>query len=111
MGQRRSGPHSVNQQETTMNRCKLIRMTMALAATALLAQLQLPAQTWQTVDDFQYTSGKTAFASGMGADALGNIYSVGSGRDAANISHALVMRSSDRGATWQTIGLIGAAGR
>jgi hypothetical protein len=39
----------------------------------------------------------------MGADALGNVYSVGSGRDAANISHALVMRSGDQGATWQTI--------
>lgn len=86
-----------------MNRCKLIRMTMAIAATALLAQTQLPAQTWRTVDDYQHTPGKTAFASGMGADALGNIYAVGSGSDAANISHALVMRSSDRGATWQTI--------
>ena len=86
----------------SMNTNTLLRMTGYLAA-ALLAQLQLPAQPWQTVDDFQYTSGKTAFASGMGADALGNIYSVGSGSDAANISHALVMRSGDQGATWQTI--------
>src|ERR1035441_1497082 len=86
----------------SMNTNPLLRMTGYLAA-ALLAQLQLPAQPWQTVDDFQYTSGRTAFASGMGADALGNVYSVGSGRDAANISHALVMRSGDQGATWQTI--------
>ncbi len=76
---------------------------MVLATVAVLAQVQLGAQTWQTVDDFQYASGKGASASGLGADALGNIYSVGSGRDAANVSHALVMRSSDQGTTWQTV--------
>src|ERR1017187_2682505 len=103
MGQRRSDPHSMNQQETTMNSCKLIRMTMALAATALLAQTQLPAQPWQTVDDFQHTPSKTACAWGSGLDAQGNLYTAGWAYDAANIRHALVMRSSDQSATWATI--------
>jgi hypothetical protein len=86
-----------------MNSCKLIRMTMALAATALLAQTQLPAQPWQTVDDFQYSPGKTACAWATGLDAQGNLYTAGWAYDAANIRHALVMCSSDQGATWATI--------
>jgi hypothetical protein len=36
----------------SMNTNTILRMTGFLAA-ALLAQLQLPAQPWQTVDDFQ----------------------------------------------------------
>ena len=86
-----------------MNRCKLLRMTIALAATALLGQAQLSAQTWQTVDNFQYTPGKGAGALGAGLDTQGNLYTVGSAFDAANIQHALVMRSSDQGVTWAAI--------
>ena len=86
-----------------MNTTKLIKMTVATAAIALLAQLQLPAQTWQTVDDFQYTAGKGAVALGAGLDTQGNLYTAGWADDAANIQHALVMRSSDQGVTWATI--------
>jgi hypothetical protein len=78
-------------------------MTIAFFATALLAQTQLPAQTWQTVDDFQYTAGKGATALGAGLDTQSNLYTAGWAYDAANIQHALVMRSSDQGATWETI--------
>ncbi len=86
-----------------MNTTKLTKMTVATAAIALLAQLQLPAQTWQTVDDFQYTAGKGAVALGAGLDTQGNLYTAGWADDAANIQHALVMRSSDQGVTWTTI--------
>ena len=89
--------------KNTVNTTKLIKTTVATAAIALLAQLQLPAQTWQTVDDFQYTAGKHSFAFGSGADGLGNLYVVGRGIDSANVNHALVMRTANQGATWQTI--------
>jgi hypothetical protein len=89
--------------KTTVNTTKLIKMAVATAAIALLAQLQLPAQTWQTVDDFQYTAGKGAIALGAGLDTQGNLYTAGWAYDAANIQHALVMRSSDQGVTWATI--------
>ncbi|MGA2557095.1 MAG: hypothetical protein ABSG04_12565, partial [Verrucomicrobiota bacterium] len=75
----------------------------ALLALAVAAPSTLPAQTWQTVDDFQYTLGHHSFAFGCGADGLGNFYVAGRGQDSANLNHALVMRSSDAGATWQTI--------
>jgi hypothetical protein len=107
MGRRRADPHSVNPQETTMNRCKLIRMTTALAATALLGQAPLCAQTWQTVDDLQYTPGKSSFAFGSGADGLGNLYVAGyayapTGPQAA-VTRWIVRRSSDGGVSWQTV--------
>ena len=85
-----------------MNTNTLLRMTGSLAA-ALLAQTQLPAQPWQTVDDYQYSPGKMARAWATGLDAQGNLYTAGQAYDAANIRHAVVMRSSDQGATWATI--------
>jgi len=75
----------------------------ALLALAAVAPSALTAQTWETVDDFQYTAGHHSFAFGAGADGLGNLYVVGRGLDSANVNHALVMRSGDQGATWQTI--------
>jgi hypothetical protein len=60
----------------SMNTNTLLRMTGFLA-TALLAQIQLPAQPWQTVDDFQYSPGKTACAWATGLDAQGNLYTAG----------------------------------
>ncbi len=75
----------------------------AALALAVAAPSTLPAQTWETVDDYQYTLGKSSAPYGLGADALGNIYTVGYGLNAANVEHALVMRSSDQGANWQTV--------
>jgi hypothetical protein len=75
----------------------------ALLALAVAAPSTVPAQTWTTVDDFQYLAGHHSFAFGCGADGLGNFYVAGRGQDSANLNHALVMRSGDAGATWQTI--------
>ena len=95
--------HPSTNMKTTVNTTKLIKTTVATAAIALLAQLQLPAQPWQTVDDYQHTPGKMARAWATGLDAQGNLYTAGQAYDAANVRHALVMRSSDQGATWATI--------
>jgi len=79
----------------------------ALAAAAFLAGAVLPshAQTWQTVDDFQYTPGLSAVSGDMGTDPNGNIYAVGSGTTTADGSGrvAMINMSADQGATWTTL--------
>jgi hypothetical protein len=69
-------------------------------ATALLAH-SISAQTWQTVDDFQYIGSRSLNdAVCMTTDAGGNLYVAGFGYDASNVSHGIIMRSDDQGATW-----------
>src|SRR6266850_1048719 len=85
-----------------MNTTPILRI-IAAVALSLTTQTRLPAQTWQTVDNFQYTPGKGAGALGAGLDIQGNLYTAGWAYDAVNIQHALVMRSSDQGVTWAAI--------
>src|SRR3989442_1547831 len=54
----------------------------ACGMVALFTQTTL-AQTWQTVDDFQYAAGTNSFATGLAKDPSGNIYVAGDGEDAA----------------------------
>jgi len=86
-----------------VNTNKTIAIPFAFAALALFAQVRLAAQTWETVDDFQYILGKSSTALGLAADNLGNVYVAGYGLDAANVRHALLMRSSDQGVSWQIV--------
>ena len=82
-----------------MNPNVLKRLVLA-GATAVLAHIT-SAQTWQTVDDFQYIgSASLNDAIAMTTDAAGNLYVAGFGYDASNVSHGLIMRSDDQGATW-----------
>lgn len=71
-----------------------------IAAMALLVQGQLSAQTWTTVDNFQYAKGKNALCVGLAGDGFGNIYSAGQASDSSGTWHAMVMRSADQGITW-----------
>ena len=48
---------------------------------------------WQTVDTFQYVSGKTATAYGIAPNNSGQVLVAGYGDDAANADHWLVRRS------------------
>src|SRR6266516_116591 len=57
------------------------------------------AQTWQTVDDFQYVSGMAAENSGLCVAPSGTLLAAGWGND-STIGHALVMASSDGGNSW-----------
>jgi hypothetical protein len=77
---------------------------LALAgAVALFTHMAL-AQTWQTVDDFQYAVDKNSQANAIAVDAQGNIYVAGQGGiGLAGYRNALVRRSTDQGATWTTI--------
>ena len=82
-----------------------LKKLFILSAVALLGVTPSKsiAQTWETVDNFQYTSGKASFAFGTSADAFGNLFVVGRGIDSANVNHAIVMGTGNQGGTWQTI--------
>src|SRR5262245_25238298 len=62
------------------------------AALALLAHTTL-AQTWQTVDDFQYFAGESAGNGALSVLPSGTLLAAGYGYDAATNGHALVMSS------------------
>jgi hypothetical protein len=59
------------------------------------------AQSWYTVDDFQYLAGQPSAAWGLAKDPTGAvIYSAGVGADASGARHALAFKSSDGGTNW-----------
>ena len=68
---------------------------LALAAT-MLGKLVVPAQDWETVDDFALAGG--AEAHGVAVGAAGGIYVVGTAA-----GHGIVRYSGDAGANWSTL--------
>jgi hypothetical protein len=83
---------------------KQSRLTLALTVTATLLTPALFAQGWYTVDNFQYSVGTNAVASGLAADPTGTvIYSAGYGQDTSGIDHALAFKSIDGGTNWALI--------
>ena len=79
-----------------------LRLALAGAA-ALLTQTSF-AQTWQTVDDFQYAPGFDSEALAITKDPAGNLYAAGYATVDAHFNQdAMVMKSSDGGATWSVI--------
>ncbi len=77
------------------NRSDNFWIPLAVAAT-LMGGLVVPAQDWETVDDFA-PAGGNAEAHGIAVDAGGRVYVVGT----AN-GHGIVRRSVDSGANWTT---------
>jgi hypothetical protein len=72
---------------------------LTLAAVLLLDSAF--AQSWYTVDDFQYATGTVAYASGLAKDPTGTImYSVGEAGDASFVRHHLVFQTADGGTNW-----------
>src|ERR1051326_1689790 len=60
------------------------------------------AQTWQTVDNFQYVAGQSACNQGLTVAPSGVVYACGYASDGASVTpwHGLVMASTDGGSTW-----------
>ncbi len=62
--------------------------------------------TWSNVDTFQLSSSKPSVAMGIGADAAGNLYVVGSGMSlnkGRNVFHWIVRKSTNGGNSWTTV--------
>jgi hypothetical protein len=58
------------------------------------------AQTWQTVDNYQYVAGQSAVNSGLAVAPSGVVYACGFAADGTNPTRGLVMASGDAGNTW-----------
>jgi len=78
----------------------LIQLILA-SATGLLTQNAL-AQSWSTVDDFQYTAGQGAYNAGLAVLPNSTLLAAGDAYDAAGVDHALIMSSADGGITWSS---------
>jgi hypothetical protein len=62
--------------------------------------------TWSNVDTFQRSSSQPSIAMGVGADAFGNLYVVGSGNVAykgGSYGHWIVRKSTNGGNSWTTV--------
>jgi len=87
----------------------LLPWRLALASVLALLTHTAFAQTWQTVDDFQYVPAPSRqnWARSGAVDTLGRLYIAGSGTDdttnGSGVGHGLVMRSDDQGVNWTLI--------
>jgi hypothetical protein len=97
-----SGPVGNRNKETMIMKRNTV-IGVSVTCLAMLRGATMQAQTWQTVDDFQYVPGKNSVAKAIAADASQNIFVAGIANDASGVAHGLVMRSADAGATWSTI--------
>src|SRR6266404_1318223 len=89
---------SVRFTSLSSNRCGL---KSALLATALALFTHTTfAQTWQTVDDFQYVAGGVSLNYGLTVAPNGTLFASGYAGDSAGLYHGLVMASTDSGNTW-----------
>jgi len=92
-----------------MNTNTATRLAKWLASIMALAALggsnSLPAQTWETVLNYQYVSDPfPGYSSGGGwglaTDALGNVFVGGTGFEASNVGHGLVLKTDTTATTW-----------
>lgn len=74
---------------------------LAVGGALALATSLATAQSWQTVDDYQYSLRQPAAATGLAKNSLGELFGAGWGRDSTSNYHALVVKSSDAGQSWQ----------
>jgi hypothetical protein len=84
------------QKMKTSTRC--IATVLIGAATVLTSSAF--AQSWQTVDDYQYSPGHDAANTGLCIAPNGTLFAAGFGYDPTAGCHALVMASADGGTTW-----------
>lgn len=75
-------------------------LRLVLGGSVALFSQSMFSQTWQTVDDFQYSPGQSAQAAGLTVAPTGTLFACGDGTDGSGVDHALVMASTDGGNSW-----------
>src|ERR1041384_43410 len=83
-----------------MTNMKTDSIQLALIGVITLFTKATFAQTWQTVDDYQYVAGHGSTLGGLAVAPNGTIFAAGGGDD--TLGHALVMASVDGGLTWSS---------
>ena len=79
----------------------LLTLPALLTLFTLLGPVPASAQTWQTIDDFQYAPGLWTDAIGVTCDPSGNVWVAGWGAEPGTPAyHGLVQKSADGGNTW-----------
>ena len=79
-----------------MKNMKALLIRLALSGELALCATATSAQSWQTVDDYQFGAGSTL--GGLAVAPNGTIFAAGEGDD--TLGHALVRASVDGGLTW-----------
>jgi len=77
-----------------------IRPTLLAIIIVAAFGMHVSAQTWQSVDDFQYIAGRPAQNCGLAVAPDGTLFASGFAQDSAGVYHGLVMASGDGGHTW-----------
>jgi hypothetical protein len=80
----------------------ILLLPLALAGAAALLTQTTSAQTWQTVDDFQFALGFDSVAQCIAKDPTGNLYSAGYSFNPTTV-FAVINKSSDGGTNWSVI--------
>lgn len=80
---------------------RTMRVILALGALLCAGSAPTHAQTWETIDDAAGATGEGVYK--VTSDSAGNIFAAGYVRDATERYHAVIMKSSDSGATWATV--------
>ncbi len=80
---------------------RVSRFAFALTAALFVSSATVQAQTWQTVDDAEGPGGESVYR--ITSDSAGNIFAAGNVYDATGLFHAVITKSSDSGATWETV--------
>jgi hypothetical protein len=84
-------------------RIERLALVLILGLAALLVATRASAQTWQTVDDFQYADGQDSWCYALSVDAYGNVYAAGRVYDGNGVQRGVVRRSTDHGTSWQMV--------
>jgi hypothetical protein len=66
-----------------------------LAAATLTTQAQAPAETWTTVEDYQFVTGAPSSGRCMTADAAGNVFTGGLGFTGPGLASGLILWTND----------------
>ena len=74
-----------------------MRMILALGAALCAGFVSTPAQAWETIDDAAGATRENV--NSVTSDGAGNIFTAGTMVDATGRYHAVIMKSSDSGAT------------
>ena len=85
---------------TQRNGAAFTSLVAAVSASASLLAASAFAQSWQTVDTYQYVPGFGSGNYGLTVAPSGVVYACGWGDDGTNGDHGLVLASADGGNTW-----------